>query len=204
MKYIVHPPEMLRSYYKNVTWRIPVDEKKLFITFDDGPIPDITPWALDLLSKYNAKATFFCIGRNVERHPEVFSQILDEGHKVGNHSYSHVRGMFKDHEEYLADIELGQKFIKAQYFRPPHGRIKRNQVEILKNQYTIILWDVLCMDFDTKLTPEKCWKNVVNYTKPGAIVVFHDSVKAEPRMKYALEKTLDHYGDKGFQFDVLP
>jgi peptidoglycan/xylan/chitin deacetylase (PgdA/CDA1 family) len=180
------PPYFLR----NTLWRIPA-KNEVYITFDDGPHPSTTPFVLETLSKFNAKATFFCIGKNVDRYPHLFQSILQEGHAVGNHTYSHLKGWQSRNAEYLADIDLAAQYVPGNLFRPPYGQIKLSQIKMLKPDYKIIFWSVLSWDFLESLSPEKCLQNVVSKVQSGDIVVFHDSLKAFPRMSYALPKVLE-------------
>ncbi|MFW5886214.1 MAG: polysaccharide deacetylase family protein [Bacteroidota bacterium] len=201
---IFKTPLVVKRIYPRLTWEVPVNKKKLFLTFDDGPIPGITHWVLDLLSKYNAKATFFCIGRNVERNQKLFEDILNEKHSVGNHSYSHVRGLFKNEKQFLEDIELANEYINSPLFRPPHGRISRKEINVLSKKYKIIMWDVLSNDFNPKISAHRCYKKVVKCSKPGSIILFHDSCKAEKNMKISLENSLKYFQDEGYMFESLP
>jgi peptidoglycan-N-acetylglucosamine deacetylase len=183
---------------KNLVWQLPDDEDRIYLSFDDGPHPTITPWVLDLLKQYNCKASFFCIGDNVRKYPQVYQRILAEGHAVGNHTFRHLNGWQTDTETYLHDVRKAQELIKSNLFRPPYGRIKTGQANflieqgVLGNKYQIIMWDILSGDFDTKLTAEQCTQNVVLHAEPGSIVVFHDSEKAYPRLQACLPKVLTH------------
>jgi peptidoglycan/xylan/chitin deacetylase (PgdA/CDA1 family) len=199
----------LRKIFPSITWRISTQEKILFLTFDDGPIPEVTPQVLQLLKKYNAKATFFCIGENIKKHPEVFKMVLDDGHSIGNHTYNHLNGWKTDSKKYLENVELCQSEIRNQksetkFFRPPFGRISFSQISNLKSQTSIVMWDVLSEDWKQNLSAEDCFEKVKRKAKPGSIIVFHDSLKAEKRMLPALEKTLQYFSEKGFRFQALP
>ena len=181
-----------------------VSTDTVYLTFDDGPHPLATPFVLEQLAQYQAKATFFCIGKNVEDHTEIYQQVLDEGHKVGNHSHNHLNGWKTSTEKYIENIELAQPFIHSNLFRPPYGRIRKKQASgITKLGYSIIMWDVLCGDFDVSISPEKCWNNILQNIEPGSIVVFHDSSKAWDRMRYALPLTLALCQQKGWKMDTL-
>ena len=206
MFYFVKSPFWLKNIYPNLIWDIPTQEKKLFLTFDDGPHPIITIQVLDLLKAYNAKATFFCIGNNVVKYPEVYKRIIDEGHTVGNHTFNHLNGWKTPDELYLNDIEKTRDYIDSNLFRPPYGRISRFQIQQLlkpKYQMKMIMWTVLSGDFDRDISAEKCLNNVLLSTKAGSIIVFHDSEKAAEKMLYALPKVLEQFSKKGFAFEKI-
>lgn len=196
-------PALLKKYYSHLTWDIPNTENKIYLTFDDGPVPEVTEWVLDVLKQYQIKATFFCIGDNVKKHPLVFRRIMDEGHSVGNHTQNHLNGWKTADDIYLNNIEACSKIVDSKLFRPPYGRIKKTQLLLLKTQYSIIMWDVLSGDFDPKTTAEQCYKNVVKNTKPGSVIVFHDSIKAENKLKQTLPQAIEYLLGKGFVFDVI-
>ena len=198
--YLAKTPEILKPLYKDLVWDMEVKAKEMFLSFDDGPHPSITPKVLDLLKQFDAKATFFCIGGNVKKHPEIYKRILNEGHSVGNHTYNHMNGWkFSDYSYYRNIIECAE-LVNTNLFRPPYGRIKSKQVKGLKSRFKIIMWDVLSADYDKKVTPEKCFQNVKENAKSGSIVVFHDSLKAEKNMLYTLPKVLDHFSKEGYLF----
>lgn len=214
MFYFIKTPWLLRKLYPQCTWRIPVrgKDKIIYLTFDDGPHPIATPFVLDELKKWNAKATFFCIGKNVAAFPEIYQRILQEGHRTGNHTYNHLNGWKTPNEKYFDDIVATTKYVDSTLFRPPYGRITQFQVKLLTGinnyinsarKFNIVMWDVLSADFDTRLTPQKCTLNVIGNTKPGSIVVFHDSEKAFPRMKEALPDALKYFSEKGFRFEAI-
>ncbi|MEJ7679142.1 MAG: polysaccharide deacetylase family protein [Segetibacter sp.] len=197
--YLVKTPWWLRKIYSSaLTWKIPAEENEIFLTFDDGPHPTITPFVLDYLRQHNAKATFFCIGKNVQLYPRVFRQILDEGHRIGNHTHNHLNGWKTTDSEYFENIILAKKHIDSNLFRPPYGKITRFQIQQLQPVFNIIMWDILSGDFDVNLSPEKCLQNVVPNTSPGSVIVFHDSEKAFPRLEYALPKALESFAEKGY------
>jgi len=206
MFYLVKTPGWLRRFYGNCTWSMPAEKKKLYFSFDDGPHPVITPFVLDELKKYNAKASFFCIGKNVKAYPEVYRRIIEEGHSVGNHSFNHLNGWKHADDKYLEDIAAAKEYIDSNLFRPPYGRIRKSQLrEIAKEKLALntIMWTVLSGDFDQNITPAKCLENVLNNSKAGSIVVFHDSEKADSRMRYALRGALEYFAGKGFEFDRI-
>lgn len=201
--YSVRPNLLMRKIYPSAIWRVTTKEKRVFLTFDDGPIPEVTPWVLAQLKKYNAKATFFCIGANIDKHPDIFQQIISEGHAIGNHTYDHLNGWKTETNEYLANISLCDSKTRSKIFRPPYGRMKRSQCSKLHAQYSVVMWDVLSGDFDQKISPEKCLKNVLSKTREGSIVVFHDSLKAKKNLYHALPEFLKHFSEKGWQFVAL-
>lgn len=196
-------PKIIKALYSQLTWEMPNTENKIYLTFDDGPTTEITDWTLGVLKQYNIQATFFCLGQNVEKHPKLYQRILNEGHAVGNHSYSHPSGWKTDDTDYFGDINKTQKLISSRLFRPPYGRITKSQAKQLKDQYNIIMWSVLSGDFDLQTSPEKCLDNVLKNTESGSIIVFHDSEKAAPNLKYALPKAIENLLEKGFVFEVL-
>lgn len=205
--FIVHPPEIIRHLFKRYTWKmVPEadDERVIYLTFDDGPIPEMTPGTLDLLAKYNAKATFFCVGDNVRKYPDIYKRIVDEGHSVGNHTYNHLQGILTRTQEYIDNVCKADEYINSNLFRPPHGRMKRRQtLELCKNR-KIILWDILTKDYDKRVSPERCWYNVHSNISSGAIVVFHDNLKAMENQRYALEHTLRQFSLDGYTFKAIP
>ena len=207
MRYIVTSPWWLRLFFPcGMTWHMPREEKIIYLTFDDGPHPSVTPFVLDCLKKFNAHATFFCIGNNVDQYPEIYKRILDEGHRTGNHTQSHMNAQKVRDDTWLNDIEEAKKRINSDLFRPPYGRIKRNGAKALFKQappYRIILWDVLSGDFDPGLSANQCTKNVIANTRSGSIVVFHDSAKAWARLEKTLPSVLKHYAERGFRFDAI-
>jgi peptidoglycan/xylan/chitin deacetylase (PgdA/CDA1 family) len=201
--FLAKSPAIIKKYYPRLIWDLPNNDNKIYLTFDDGPIPEITDRVLDVLKQFNIKATFFCLGANAEKNPILYSRIIKEGHTIGNHSYHHLSGWDTDDEQYIKNIKKSNELLKTELFRPPYGRIKKSQIKGLINEYKIIMWDVLSGDFDSKTTPEKCYNNVVKNTKPGSIIVFHDSIKASENLKYALPKAIEFLLKKGFVFDKL-
>jgi peptidoglycan/xylan/chitin deacetylase (PgdA/CDA1 family) len=206
MFYFVSTPFLIKKIFPNLIWSFSGDNNTIYLTFDDGPHPQITPFVLEELKKYKAKATFFCIGKNVALYPDVYARIIEEGHAVGNHTYTHMNGYKSADEDYLEDIYSAKKIIDSNLFRPPYGRITRFQQSCLKQpryQLKTIMWSVLSGDFDQSITKEKCLKNVLYTTKKGSIVVFHDSEKAAEKMMYALPEVLKYFSEKGFGFDSI-
>lgn len=199
--YLVKSPYIITEFSKkSITWKVKGVDKQLFITFDDGPIPEVTPDVLDILEMYNAKATFFMVGENVEKYPEIVERILKEEHTIGNHTFNHLNGTKVSDRTYYKNIILAREVIKSNLFRPPYGRIRPRQIMELKKNYKIILWSVLSGDFDLKSTPQKCLNNVVKHAKDGSIIVFHDSLKAKESMLFALKGTLEHFSKLGYDF----
>jgi len=199
---VIRVPGILRRLFPDILWRMPA-ENTLYLTFDDGPTPLVTGQVLDLLAKFNAKATFFCIGRNAERHPDVLHRILSEGHTIGNHTYSHLKGWYVPDADYYADIRLCSQFVPSGLYRPAYGMITPAQVRHLKKQFTLVLWDVMSYDFDPKTSKDRCLHNVLRYARPGSIIVFHDSVKASEKLLYALPQVLDYFNKNGFKFEKI-
>lgn len=203
-------PFFLPWLYPGLTWRIPTEEKKLYLTFDDGPVPEITTFVLNELAKAKARATFFCIGDNIKKHPTVFDQILAGGHRIGNHTFNHLKGWNTPIKTYVENVKLCDRELSivndqwsTRLFRPPYGRITRSQIKALKD-YKIIMWDVLTHDYAKTISKEKCLKGSIAATRPGSIIVFHDSIKAENSMKYTLPRFIDHFSDQGFRFESIP
>jgi len=205
MFYLVRTPWWLKKIYSECTWQMNTDEKLIYLTFDDGPHPVATPFVLEQLKAYNAKATFFCIGKNVAEYPFIYEQIIDDGHAVGNHTYNHLNGWKTKDADYIGNVAAAKKIIDSNLFRPPYGRATKFQLSLLKNNYGLIpiMWSVLSGDFDIHLSKEKCSDYVIKKTKSGDIIVFHDSEKALERMHYALPKTLAYFSEKGYRFEAI-
>ena len=201
--YLIKTPWWLRALYPSFIWKINTNQKVLYLTFDDGPHATETPFVLDQLKRYDAKATFFCIGNNVVQHPNIYDRILAEGHAVGNHTFNHLNGWKTKDEEYINDIDKAAKEIDSTLFRPPYGRITRFQSSVVNRQSSIIMWDVLSGDFDRDLQPQRCLANVLYHSKKGSIIVFHDSSKAWERMSYCLPRLLEHFTQEGYRFKAL-
>jgi peptidoglycan/xylan/chitin deacetylase (PgdA/CDA1 family) len=195
----------VRCLYPAFTWYKPTDQKVIYLTFDDGPIPDVTEWVIETLKSFHAKGTFFCVGDNIRKHPQVFAQIKAEGHATGNHTFNHLNGWKTQTGQYLENIATCQQFLneKPSLFRPPYGRVSRKQAAALQPDYQIIMWDVLSGDFDRKLSPELCLRNTIKHTENGSIVVFHDSLKAETNLRYVLPHYLAHFSSLGYRFEKL-
>ena len=200
---MVRPPMAFRFLYPGAVWNISTKEKIVYLTFDDGPIPEVTSKVLELLDQYHAKATFFCIGENVKKYPTIFSSLLASGHAIGNHTYHHYNSWKVRSGMYLKDVEEASKYISSTLFRPPYGKLKAGTFFSLRRKYTIIMWDVITCDFDVKVAKEKVFENVIMNAKEGSIIVFHDSKKASENMLYALPKVLAYYSEKGFRFEAI-
>lgn len=189
--------------YPSLIWDIKTNKKEVFLTFDDGPDPEVTNWVLDQLKAHNAKATFFCVGENVERYPEVFKRIQDEGHTVGNHTYDHKNGWETNYDNYLVSVKKCGHVFGSHFFRPPHGRIKRKQIKKIKPRYRIIMWSLLSGDFDPNISATECAYNTVQYSQPGSIIVFHDSQKSKATLYEALPKILNHFSSTQWEMNRL-
>ncbi len=205
--YWIHSPRWLHWLYPQRVWTIPSEEKIIYLTFDDGPHPDITAFVLDQLRKYEAKGTFFCIGQNVDRYPEMFQRLRAEGHAVGNHTQHHLNGWKTAADVYVNDVMKAADRIQSNWFRPPYGRLTSRQARAIRSRLpllSIAMWDVLSGDFDPARTGDWCASQVLRFAKPGSVVVMHDSVKAWDRLQYCLPKVLSNFSDRGFRFEKLP
>ncbi|MCQ6960138.1 polysaccharide deacetylase family protein [Mucilaginibacter aquariorum] len=204
--YLVKTPWLLKKLYPELIWDAKPGARCIYLTFDDGPIPIVTPFVLNILKQHNAKATFFCIGDNVSKHPDVFEQVKKDGHAIGNHTFNHLKGWATDSQTYLENFLQADKILDTPLFRPPYGRIKREQIKLLKNarpDLKIIMWDVLSGDFDLSLKPEEALKNVLKNAQDGSIVLFHDSVKAFHKLEYALPLAMEYWSKEGYEFKSL-
>jgi peptidoglycan/xylan/chitin deacetylase (PgdA/CDA1 family) len=204
--YLVKSPWFLKKLYPQLIWNYSRDEKTIYLTFDDGPIPIVTPFVLKTLKQFDAKATFFCIGDNVDRHPDIFKEVEADGHAIGNHTYNHLRGWNTADDVYAVNFLKADAQLNTPLFRPPYGRMKRSQIkalQTLKPGLRIFMWDVLSGDFDMTLKPEDCLKGVLKHTENGSIVVFHDSLKAFNRLEYVLPKALEVWQKAGYRFSAL-
>ena len=220
MFYWVKTNRFIKWLFRNQVWSIPNAENTVYLTFDDGPTPEITPWVLDILKENNIKGTFFCIGKNIEENKEIFRRIIEEGHTIGNHTNNHINGWKNSTKEYLSNVALCDNLIeensqipnskaetskiKSKLFRPPYGKITISQSKSLRKLgYKIIMWDILTADFDHKITQEECLNNAIKRVESGSIIVFHDSVKAQKNLHYALPKAIQYYKEKGFDFEII-
>jgi peptidoglycan-N-acetylglucosamine deacetylase len=200
----VRPPFILRVFDgKYLTWYMPTSEKVIYLTFDDGPVQEITPGVLGMLDERNIRATFFSVGENVKKFPEIFAQISGAGHAIGNHTFHHLNGWKTPPAEYVEDVMQCNEYFKTTLFRPPYGKFTPSQYFLLRKHYRIILWSVLSGDYHPGISKEQCLLNVVAHTRPGSIVVFHDSLKAKVNLFYALPRFLDHFLDEGYRFEML-
>ena len=198
----VKPPLYADKLLSKFMWRVE-GVKNIHLTFDDGPTPDITIKVLDILDKFQVKASFFCVGRNVDKFNHIHAEILKRGHVIGNHSYSHLNGWKTKYSEYVDDVKLASIHIKSNLFRPPYGKIKPKQLKQLSNDFKIVMWDVLSGDYSPNIDKETCLNNVVSKAKEGSIIVFHDSVKASVNLLYTLPRAIEYFLGKGYKFDVL-
>lgn len=202
--YLTTSPRLLRWLMpRGLIWEFPEKEKVLYLTFDDGPVPGVTDIALEILDKFNVKATFFCVGDNVRKYPDVYRSIATAGHSVGNHTFHHLNGWRATTEQYVDDVKHCNEYVNSKLFRPPYGRITREQAKALSQEYDIIMWSLLSGDFDPKITPERCLQQVTQYSKPGSIVVMHDGEKAEKTMLQILPRVLASFTEKGFVFKKI-
>ena len=205
--YFIKTPFWLRLIYRSCIWRKSTEDRVLYLSFDDGPHPEATPFVLEQLANFNAKASFFCIGKNVQLYPDIYATLIEANHTVGNHTQNHMNGWNNNTVHYLADIQEATKVIDSNLFRPPYGRISFAQIKALRSNLSlpqdIIMWDVLSGDFDTTINGEQCTQNVIQHAGPGSIIVFHDSAKAMDRLRVALPKVLLHFSKLGYQFKSL-
>lgn len=201
---MIRTPFFLKLIYPSVICRLTSSEKKLYLTFDDGPIPGVTEEVINILKQHKAKATFFCVGANVVKHPYEFSLLQKEKHAIGNHTMHHLNGFKTSHNDYKEDVAKASNYISSKLFRPPYGRMKPAQYNALKSSYKIVMWDVLSCDFDANVTREQCLQNVTGYSRNGSIIVFHDSVKAADKMLYALPQVLNYFTERGYSFETIP
>ena len=207
--YLHFIPAPVRWLFPRYTWHRSRKEKIIYLTFDDGPVPEVTPFVLKTLKEYEARATFFCVGDNVRKHPEIWAQVQEAGHRLGNHTYHHLNGFKTSSETYVQNVTNCQQALqqagagRSALFRPPYGRIRKKQAQALLPAYEIIMWDVLSADFDSSLSPVQCLRKSIRYTRPGSIIVFHDSPKAFPNLQWVLPRYLQHFSALGYRFNAL-
>ena len=201
---LVHPPGLLRRLYPEAYWRMDGSSKSVFITFDDGPIPIVTPWILERLDEANAKATFFCVGENVERNPEIYEDILKQGHAVGNHTFNHMQGLKSNDEEFYQNIDKAARLIQSNLFRPPHGFMSFSQYRHISQKYKIIMWDILSRDYDPAVKPSKILDYINRYIQNGSIITFHDSTKTYETLHQTLPLVIKMLKDEGYQLEAIP
>lgn len=196
-------PAVFRPLFGDVLWRVKTAEKKIFLTFDDGPVPEVTPAVLEILNRYGWKATFFCVGENVFRYPALFQEIVADGHRVGNHTYNHLKGWECDLKTYVENVEKASELIQSNLFRPPHGRIGFSQLGVLRKKYRIVMWDVITADYDSRKNPEQVMAIVRKHLSPGSVVVFHDSLKARDRVLNVLPQAIEFWESEGYSWGLL-
>lgn len=196
-------PFVLRMFYRGCTWRRKSKEKIIYLTFDDGPVPEVTPLVLDLLDEYNWKATFFCVGENVQKYPELYQEIIKRGHRTGNHTFNHLKGFSTGIQEYATNINKAAEYIDSNLFRPPYGRIRQRQKKHLRNEYEIIMWDLLTRDYNKSLTPETIMAKIRRLSRKGSIVLFHDSIKARNNMLATLPRAIEFWNEQGYKSGLL-
>lgn len=202
--YSIQTPSIVKKLFSSYTWRFSSVQKNIYLTFDDGPTPEVTDFVLAELKKFNAKATFFCIGKNVKSHNEIYEKILKDGHTTGNHTFNHINGFKASTSEYLQNVQHAAAHIQSNLFRPPYGKLKNSQGRsLLKEGYKIIMWDVLSGDWDKSITPERSLSYILKNTRAGSIIVMHDSLKAKEKVFYSLPKVLAHFTKRGFKFKAI-
>ena len=195
--------DLFRPFLGKLVWRKNSSEKVIYLTFDDGPVPEVTPLVLDILDKYRLKATFFCGGENVQKYPELYAKILQRGHKTGNHTFNHLKGISVSSGKYMANVHQASEYIDSKLFRPPYGRITCRQKRLLQSRFQIIMWDLLTCDYNRKLSPESILNNIKRFTHNGSIVVFHDSIKAKDNMLTVLPLAIEFWKNEGYTFGIL-
>ncbi len=203
MRFLYQPPKIIRSIYPNAIWQKSATQKTIYLTFDDGPIPELTPWVISILNKYNIKATFFCVGENIKKYPNLFKCLKNEEYQIGNHTYNHLNGWKTSCNNYMSNIEQCQALTQTNLFRPPYGKITKQQYKALNTKYDLVFWDVLTHDYSKNISPETCLKNAVKYTRNGSIVVFHDNLKAKVNLQYVLPKYIEHFLKLNYKFAIL-
>lgn len=201
--FIEQVPGFVRKLYPKALWRMNADEKAVYLTFDDGPIPIVTPWVIDLLGQYHIKATFFMVGDNVRKHPKEYMQVVEAGHRVGNHTFNHLKGLFTDTDEYLGNVEKADALIHSNLFRPPHGLLRHSQYKQLCRHYQFVMWDLVTRDYSRRLQGEGVLANVKRLVRNGSIITFHDSLRSEENLKYALPRSIEWLLEQGYEFKVF-
>lgn len=202
--FIEQPPQFIRYLYPSAIWRMDKDKRAVYLTFDDGPIPKVTPWVLDVLDKYGIKATFFMVGDNIRKHPDEFHMVVERGHRIGNHTFNHIRGLSYDINSYLENTDKACKIMmNTNLFRPPHGYMSPKQYVELKKRYKIVMWDLVTRDYNRKFTGEQILQKVKKYVRNGSIITFHDSLKSEENIRYALPKAIEWLMEQGYEFKIF-
>lgn len=200
---IEQPPQFIRQLFPDACWRMNNSEKAVYLTFDDGPIPEVTPWVLDILDKYHIKATFFMVGDNVRKHTDEYKMVVERGHRIGNHTFNHLRGLEERTERYIANIDKADCFLSTDLFRPPHGFMRLRQYRSLRERYRIIMWDLVTRDYNPKFNGKQVLAKVKKYTRNGSIITFHDSKRAVDNLYYALPKAIEWLLAEGYEFKVF-
>ena len=201
--FIEQVPGFVRNLFPKALWRMNPNEKAVYLTFDDGPIPVITPWVIDLLGHYGIKATFFMVGDNVRKHPQEFRQVIEAGHRVGNHTFNHLKGLFTNTRDYVENVEKADALIHSNLFRPPHGMLRRSQYKELNKRYQFVMWDLVTRDYSYRLNGEEVLDNVKRLVRNGSIITFHDSLRSEKNLKYALPRAIEWLLEQGYSFKVF-
>ena len=201
--FIEQPPQFIRRLYPRACWRMDSSERAVYLTFDDGPIPEVTPGVLDVLDKYRIKATFFMVGDNVRKHPDEFKMVVERGHRIGNHTYNHLKGMAEHTDHYMANIDKADCYLSTNLFRPPHGLMRLRQYRALCERYHIIMWDLVTRDYNPKLNGRQILRKVQQYARPGSIITFHDSLRATHNLYYALPRAIEWLLSEGYEFKVF-
>lgn len=201
--FIEQPPQFIRQLYPHAHWRMNTSEKAVYLTFDDGPIPEVTPWVLDVLDKYQIKATFFMVGDNVRKHPDEYKMVVERGHRIGNHTFNHLKGFEEGSERYIANIDKADCDLSTDLFRPPHGIMRMKQYRMLSKRYRIIMWDLVTRDYNSKLNGEQVLRKVRKYARNGSIITFHDSLRSVDNLRYALPRAIEWLQSQGYAFKVF-
>ena len=201
--FIEQPPWFYRALFPGVTWRMPAEPECVYLTFDDGPIPEVTPWVLDTLDRFGVKATFFMVGDNVRKHPDIYQMVVERGHRIGNDTFNHIQGLRYWTRNYLANVAKAAEYIPSDLFRPPHGHMRIPQTLLLRRKYRVIMWDVVTRDYSPHMTPEGVLQVVKRYTRNGSVIVFHDSLKAERNMRVAMPQAVEWLLEQGYAFKVF-
>ena len=201
--FIEQPPQFIRQLYPRACWRMNASERAVYLTFDDGPIPEVTPWVLDVLDRYHIKATFFMVGDNVRKHPDEYKMVVERGHRIGNHSFNHLKGFKETTKHYLNNIDKADTYLSSNLYRPPHGFMRLKQYRALNKRYRIIMWDLVTRDYNSKLTGEEVLNKVKRYARPGSIITFHDSLRSVNNLHYALPRAIEWLLAEGYEFKVF-
>lgn len=201
--FIEQPPQFVRQLYPGACWRMNVSERAVYLTFDDGPIPEVTPWVLDVLDRYRIKATFFMVGDNVRKHPEVYRMVVERGHRIGNHTYHHLKSLGVSADSYVANVEEANRLVESDLFRPPHGLMRMSQYHALRERYRIVMWDLVTRDYNPKLTGDEVLGKVKRYARNGSIITFHDSLRATHNLYYALPRAIEWLLAEGYEFKIF-